>query len=270
MEHRRTQVFISYSHHDAEWLERLQVHLRPLVRESTIEVWNDKLIKPGASWAAEIQSALEKSKVAILLISADFLASDFIASNELPPLLQAAEEEGAIIIPVIVSPSSFLRMEKLARFQTVNDPSKPLVNMTIGEQEAVFVKLAELVEFTVGRQEVRAQLDTVQERQERHSQDIEWIIRLLVDLVVSDYERMHLRNLISDGAFWADIHRNSSFEWELRHLLTLGLVDRHPGRGIRSLFRDEGRRDVKEHLFITERGKKYLQLQNQMQSISEV
>jgi hypothetical protein len=160
-------------------------------------------------------------------------------------------------------------MEKLARFQAVNDPSKPLVNMTIGEQEAVFVKLAETVEFTVGRQEVRAQLATVQERQERQSQEIEWI-RLLVDLVVSDYERMHLRNLMSDGAFWADIQRNSTFEWELRHLLTLGLVDRHPGRGIRSLFRDEGRRDVKEHLFITERGKKYLQLLNQIQSTSQV
>lgn len=269
MEHRRTQVFISYSHHDAQWLERLQVHLRPLVRESTIEVWNDKLIKPGTNWAAEIQSALAKSKVAILLISADFLASDFIASNELPPLLHAAEEDGAIIIPVIVSPSIFLRMEKLARFQAVNDPSKPLVNMTRGEQEAVFVKLAELVELTVGRQEVREQLGTVQEQQKRQSQEIDWI-RLLVELVVSDYERMHLQNLRSDGAFWADIHRNSTFEWELRHLLTLGLVDRHSGRGIRSLFRDEGRRDVKEHLFITERGKKYLQLLNQMQSTSQV
>jgi TIR domain len=171
MEHRRTQVFISYSHHDAQWLERLQVHLRPLVRESTIEVWNDKLINPGASWEAEIQSALAKSKVAILLISADFLASDFIASNELPRLLHAAEEDGATIIPVIVSPSYFLNMEKLARFQAVNDPSKPLVSMTKGEQEAVFVKLAELVESAVGRQEVRAQLDTVQERQERQSQE---------------------------------------------------------------------------------------------------
>ena len=117
--------------------------------------------------------------------------------------------------------------------------------------------------------EVRAQVRTQGERQERQSQEIEWI-RLLVELVVSDYERMHLQNLASDGAFWADIRRNSTFEWELRHLLTLGLVDRHPERGIRSLFRDEGRRDVKEHLFITDRGKKYLQLLNQMQSLSHV
>jgi TIR domain len=269
MEHRRTQVFISYSRRDAQWLERLQVHLRPLVRESTIKVWDDTQIKPGAIWAADIQSALEKAKVAVLLISADFMASDFIASKELPPLLHAAEEDGAIIMPVIVSASIFSRTERLSRFQAVNDPSRPLVDMTPGEREAVFAKIAEQVDLAIGRQELRAKLESVQERQGRQSEEIEWI-RLLVDLVVSDYERKHLRILVSDGPFWADVQRNSTFEWELRHLLTLGLVDRHPGRGIRSLFRDEGRRDVKEHLFITERGKKYLQLLSQVQSSSHV
>jgi len=269
MEHRRTQVFISYSHRDAQWLERLQVHLRPLVRESTIEVWDDTQIKPGAIWAAEIQSALEKAKVAVLLISADFMASDFITSNELPPLLHAAEEDGATIIPVIVSASSFPRTERLARFQAVNDPSMPLIDMTPGEREAVFAKVAEQVDLAIGRQELRAKLESVQEQQGRQSEEIEWI-RLLVDLVVSDYERTHLRSLVSDGPFWADIRRNSTFEWELRHLLTLGLVDRYPGRGVRTLFSEIGRRDVKEHLFITERGKKYLQLLNQVQSSSHV
>lgn len=269
MEHRRTQIFISYSHHDAQWLERLQVHLRPLVRESAIEVWDDTRIEPGAIWAAEIQSALEKTKVAILLISADFMASDFIASNELPPLLHAAKEDGAIIIPVIVSPSSFSRTDRLARFQAVNDPSRPMVDMTLGEREAVFAKIAEQVDLAIGRQELRAKLESVQERQVHQSEVIGWI-KLLLDVVISDYERTHLRALASDGPFWANVQQDSSFELELRHLLTLGLVDRHPGRGIRSLFRDEGRRDVKEHLFITERGKEYLQLWKNMQSSTHV
>ena len=97
----RTKVFISYSHQDAQWLKRLHVHLRPLVRNSTIDLWDDTKISPGSQWQEEIAKAVKASRMAILLISADFLASDFIASDELPPLLEAAENEGAIILPLL-------------------------------------------------------------------------------------------------------------------------------------------------------------------------
>jgi hypothetical protein len=68
----------------------------------------------------------------------------------------------------------------------------------------------------------------------------------------------------------ADVQPNSTFESELRHLLTLDLIDRHKGKGFRSLFRDDGRRNVKDHFFITERGKNYLEVLNKTQSLSEV
>ena len=70
-------VFISYSHADRKWLERLQVHLRPLIRDSIADIWDDTRIKPGDSWQLEIRKALESASVAVLLISADFLASEF-------------------------------------------------------------------------------------------------------------------------------------------------------------------------------------------------
>ncbi|HYR10634.1 MAG TPA: toll/interleukin-1 receptor domain-containing protein, partial [Longimicrobium sp.] len=124
----RIRVFISYSHADAEWLERLQKHLKPLQREG-IEVWDDTRLKAGEQWREEIREALAKTKVAVLLISADFLASDFIVTNELPPLLKAAEEDGATILPVIISPCRFTREASLSRFQAVNDPAKPLLRM---------------------------------------------------------------------------------------------------------------------------------------------
>ena len=270
MTNERSQVFISYSHTDLEWLKRLRIHLKPLVRDSTIEVWDDEQIQPGADWQDKIQTALLKTKVAILLISADFLASDFIAENELPPLLNAAEKEGAIIIPVYVSPvANSPHLKKLAKFQAVNDPAKPLVNLTRGEQEAVFVKVSEHVQLTVGKQELRAQLDSVQERQEKQLQDLEWIIRLTVDLIITKYERLHLQNLMREGPFMADAQPNSTFETELRHLLTLDLIDRHQGKGFRSLFRDGGHHNVKDHFFITERGKKYLELVNKTQLLND-
>jgi ABC-type branched-subunit amino acid transport system substrate-binding protein len=146
----RTRVFISYSHADAKWLKRLQKHLKPLQREG-IEVWDDTRLKAGEQWREEIREALAKTRVAVLLISADFVASDFIDTNELPPLLKAAEEDGATILPVIVSASRFLRIESLARFQAVNDPEKPLVQMRHGNQEKVLDDVARAVEDALRR-----------------------------------------------------------------------------------------------------------------------
>lgn len=146
----RRGVFVSYSHADAEWLERLQKHLKPLQREG-VDVWDDTRLKAGEQWREEIREALAATKVAILLISADFLASDFIVTDELPPLLKAAEEDGATILPVIVSASRFLRIESLARFQAVNDPAKPLVQMSRGNREKVLDQVACAVEDALKR-----------------------------------------------------------------------------------------------------------------------
>src|SRR5919206_3866920 len=122
----RTKVFISYSHADQDWLDRLQRHLKPLVREGRLDYWDDTHIRPGDDWQQEIRTALDTAQVAVLLISADFFASDFIDENELPPLLDAAKVKGVRILPVILSPSRFARNPSLARFQAVNTPDRPL------------------------------------------------------------------------------------------------------------------------------------------------
>ena len=102
-----TPVFVSYSHRDKKWLQRLQVHLKPLVRAGDIDLWDDTRIRPGADWKAQIDRALASARVAVLLVSADFLASDFIQDQELPVLLEAAERRGTRILPVILSHSLF-------------------------------------------------------------------------------------------------------------------------------------------------------------------
>src|SRR3954466_183282 len=137
----RTKVFISYSHADKEWLDRLQRHLKPLVREGRLECWDDTHIRPGDDWKQEIQNALDIAQVAVLLISANFFASDFIDENELPPLLAAAEAKGVRILPVIISASRFARNPSLNRFQAVNSPDRPLSEMLSAEQEKVLDRL---------------------------------------------------------------------------------------------------------------------------------
>ena len=136
----RSRVFVSYSHRDAEWLTRLRIHLAPLVRNGVIDFWDDTRIKPGGMWRDEIQKVLDETRVAILLISADFMASE-----ELPPLLVAAKDEGITILPVILSASLFEETAGLRDLQTVNPPSRPVIGMAKVDQEALF----ELISRTV-------------------------------------------------------------------------------------------------------------------------
>jgi hypothetical protein len=147
---RRRRVFLSYSHADQEFLHRILVHLRPLERDGLIDLWSDTNIKAGDRWRDEIRKALSDARIAVMLISADFLASDFIVTNELPPLLVAAEERGTRIMPLIVKPSRFARDDRLARFQALNDPKTPVIRMNEAEREDLYAKLAESVELELG------------------------------------------------------------------------------------------------------------------------
>lgn len=139
------RVFVCYSHADRRWLDRLLVHLAPLQRRHAVDVWSDRQIQSGTRWREEIRVAIERCNTAVLVISPDFLASEFIANDELPPLLQAADQRGALIIPVIVGPCLFLHYPELAVFQAANDPAVPLLMMDPGPSEAVFVDVAERI-----------------------------------------------------------------------------------------------------------------------------
>ena len=79
-------------------------------------------------------------------MSADFLSSDFIAENELPPLLAAAESRGLTVLTLVVSPCLF-DATSLVEFQSVNDPRTPLTSLNRNEQEEVLVRLAQTIRW---------------------------------------------------------------------------------------------------------------------------
>jgi formylglycine-generating enzyme required for sulfatase activity len=141
----RDQLFISYSHVDREWVVRLQTMIRPLVRSHGLRLWDDSQIQPGDKWREEIETALAAAKVALLLVSSDFLASEFVTNSELPQLLTAAEEEGLRILWVPVRPS-LVRRTPISAYQGLGDPGRPLARMDPVEQEEALVEIALAIE----------------------------------------------------------------------------------------------------------------------------
>nr|GEV99656.1 AAA ATPase, putative [Tanacetum cinerariifolium] len=137
----RTDIFISYSHSDKAWVERLQTHLKPLARDLGIQVWSDSKLRVGDNWREELKQALDKTRVAILLVSPQFLASDFILASELPRHLEASAKEGVVILPLLVSSSAFA-LTSLSRFQAINAPDQPLDLLPEGQVNQILSQVA--------------------------------------------------------------------------------------------------------------------------------
>lgn len=135
----RSKVFVSYCHLDIDYLIDVQRHFKPFLNQ--IDFWDDTKILPGQKWKNEIKKAIDVAKVAILLVSTDFLGSEFISTNELPPLLQAAEENGAVILIVVLKPCLFEEFDSLNQFQAMNPPNKPVLKMDYSEKEELYVNL---------------------------------------------------------------------------------------------------------------------------------
>ncbi len=127
------------------------MHLTALKNEGYfLDIWSDARIRAGHSWKEDIEKALAEAVIAILVISADFLASNFIIENELPPLLEAAKEKGTRIIPLIVSPCRFIQNKHLSTFQSINDPKDEILSdLTKTRQESIFVRLANAIEVDI-------------------------------------------------------------------------------------------------------------------------
>jgi TIR domain len=144
----KKQAFISYSHNDSQHLERLRTHLKGYRHvygtETILDCWDDTRIMTGANWQMEIEAALANTKVATLLVNADFLASEYIYVRELPFLLKAAKAKEVILLSIILGPCPFKRTA-LSDYQAINKETEPIIGMDLAAQEAIWERAAERI-----------------------------------------------------------------------------------------------------------------------------
>lgn len=137
----RGDIFISYAHEDEEWMSRLSVMLKPLERSIGVNAWDDRRIAASASWRNEIDAALSRARIAVLLVSPSFLASEFIYHKELPIIL-AARARGELDLLWCYLAPCMVNETKLSEIQAAHSPMKPLVSMNEGEQDSALLQVA--------------------------------------------------------------------------------------------------------------------------------
>ena len=147
----RDKLFISFSHKDQALFDQVMVNLKPWKRQGRL-IWTDANIEADSDWHQSIQTALAESAVAMLLVSPDFLNSDYIADSELPVLLKAREQDeislGILYLrPSLVDSVAFpitldsgeVRTVKLTKYQGLNQPDRPVAGLSDPERDQVLV-----------------------------------------------------------------------------------------------------------------------------------
>ncbi|UCH96305.1 MAG: toll/interleukin-1 receptor domain-containing protein [Candidatus Aminicenantes bacterium] len=138
-----SKIFISYSHKDEPWKDKLVEHLQVLELEGYCTLWDDRKIKVGDEWFPAIEKALQEAHIAVMLISVHFLTSNFIREQEVPRILERWRKEGLRMIPLIVEPCAWKKVEWLAPIQLAPKDGEPLSSKTDHEINEILAKLAE-------------------------------------------------------------------------------------------------------------------------------
>ena len=128
------QVFVSYAREDKKSLDALKKMIRPLITNDTISWWDDSMIPEGADWLAEIRKQLDTVDIALLLLSQDFFNSDFIKREEMPTLIEVAENRGVKFLSVLVG-KCLWKEEKAIRIRQFLYSGVPLNRLSASELE---------------------------------------------------------------------------------------------------------------------------------------
>jgi mRNA-degrading endonuclease RelE of RelBE toxin-antitoxin system len=146
-------LFISYNHQDEEWLKRVRNFLSGLEQQGLVKFWDDRELEAGRPWHEQILEALESANAGVLLVSQDFLNSEYITKTELPKLLDGVRDKGKSIFWIHVSPSTVFDSHKeITKFQSLQkDPKVTLAELSEVERKKTLVHISKTLAEVVSR-----------------------------------------------------------------------------------------------------------------------
>jgi hypothetical protein len=215
----RTTIFVCYCHDDQErYILSLSKHLKPFSQQYGLQVWHEQHIFPGDIRLQKIADALQMTRVAIALVSANFFACDRIHRYELPILLAAAKQQQIMLIPVLLSPCAY-HESPLAPFQCVNDLQTTLALLSEGEQERIWLKvIMSMKEVLIGSDLPNPLSPSVSQEGknkpgEIHSAAYQNVLRWLNDYRALDSEKKKISMVLTVADMTSDFN-----EADKRHL----------------------------------------------------
>src|SRR2546421_4014039 len=135
------QIFLCYAQKDKKMLNELKKHLEPFQRLGSVEMWHDADISAGLEWETEIAKHLNGAHIILLLISADFIASDYCYSIGLKRAIERHKRKEARVIPIILRPVYWKTVEPLSKLQPLPTNGKPVT--TWPNRDSAFENISE-------------------------------------------------------------------------------------------------------------------------------
>lgn len=134
------QIFCCYAHKDKALLDELEKHLEILRRSGLITIWYDRDIAPGAEWKREIDTHLNTSDIILLLVTPDFMRSNYCYSTEMHRAIERHKAGEAQVIPIILKPINW-KDTPLGELQVLPTEGKPVTKWR--NRDEAFLKIEE-------------------------------------------------------------------------------------------------------------------------------
>lgn len=145
-------LFYSYSHKDEEIRNELEKHLSILKRQGVISEWHDRKISGGAEWESEIDQQLQSASIILLLVSSDFLASDYCYGKELKIAMGRHESGQARVIPIIIRSVDW-NQAPFGKLQALPKDAKPVKSWS--DVDEAFTNIAQGIRRAIDEIKVR-------------------------------------------------------------------------------------------------------------------